>query len=354
MELLKEIIQLLEPLPQAAFLVKDGTIVYANHNARARGVQQDTDVDNLICIGIVEYKHFVSGKLMLTTAIADIYYNTVVSVMGTYHLFRLESELSDPELHALSLAAQVLREPLSASMMRITELLPKDAIQDSPELLEQVEIINKNLNQLFRTVRNMADADTAASSCTKELRDVAGLVSEWVEKANTLMEGTGHHIVLTSLKCPVFCEVNPEKLERAFLNLISNAVKYADKPDTIKVSLSMHTGRLYLSVESACSNPQAIFNNSLFTRFSREPSLSDYQSGIGLGLIIARGIAVAHKGTLLIDQPNDDRIRFTLSISMRSSGMLTMNSPTIRVVNNGGHDQFLIELADVLPPELYK
>ena len=354
MDLLKETTQLLEHLPQAVFLVKDNTIVYVNHNARARGVQLDTAVASLITIGLVEYEQFTSGKLMLTTTVSGLCYNTVVSTMGDYHLFCLESEFSDPELRAFALASNVLRDPLSASMLSIERLIPEEAIQNSPQLLAEVKKLNKDLHQICKAVRNMADVAAIASGSNKESRDVVGLVTEWVEKSNTLLEKTGHRIVLKTLKHPAYCQVNAEKLERAFLNLISNAVKHANTPGTIEVSLNMCSGKLYLSVEGVCDDPQAIVSSGLFSRFKREPSLDDYQSGIGLGLTITHGIAAAHKGTLLVDQPKDNRIRFTLSLSTHTPGVLTVNSPTIRIINDGGHDQFLIELADILPPDLYE
>ena len=354
MDLLKESTQLLEHLPQAVFLVKDNTVVYVNHGARARGVLENSPVGNLISIGLAEYEKFNSGKLMLTTAVAGICYNTIVSTMGEYHLFCLESEFSDPELRAFALASQALCEPLTTTMVGIEDLLPQEAIQNSPELLEQIKKINKNLHQMCRTVRNMADVAVIASGSNKELRDVVSLVSEWVEKADTYLEKTGYHIVLKSLNHPVYCQVNTEKLERAFLNLISNAVKHGNDHGTVSVSLKMNDSKLYLSIECACKDPQAVISSSLFSRFTREPSLNDSQSGIGLGLTITHGIAAAHKGTLLVDQPEKSRIRFTLSVSTHTSGMLTVNSPAIHIIGDGGHDQFLIELSDVLPPDLYE
>ena len=354
MEIAMETTQLLEQLPQAAFLVKDNIVVFANQGARARGIQENIIVGSLISIGSAEYELFNAGKLMITTAVSGICYNTIVSTMGEYHLFCLESEYANAELRAFALASQALRDPLSSTMLNIENIIPEESVQNSPTLLAEIKALNRNLYEMYRTVRNMSDAAIIASGCTKELRDVASLVAEWTEKAKTFLEQTGHRIELKTPNHPVHCQVNTEKLERAFLNLISNSVKYAKEPDTISVSLKMSGGKLYLSVESACSNPQAIISDNLFSRFTREPAVSDSLNGIGLGITIVHRIAAAHKGTLLVDQPKEDRIRFTLSISAQTTGILTINSPMVRIDEAGGYDQFLIELSEVLPPDLYE
>lgn len=354
MDIKKETTQLLEQLPQAVFLVKDHTVVFANCGARARGVQENISVGSLISIGMPEYELFHSGKLMLTTTVFGISYNTVVSTMGEYHLFCLESEYANPELRAFALAAQALREPLSNTMLTIENMIPEEAVQGSPALLAEIKALNRNIHQMYKAVRNMSDAASVSSGNGKELRDVVSLVSEWTKKANAHLEQTGCSIVLKVPNHPAYCQVNTEKLERAFLNLLSNAVKYASEPGTIDILLKMSGNKLYLSIESTCSDPQAVIGNNLFSRFNREPSVNDSTNGIGLGITIAHGIAAVHKGTLLVDQPKDNRIRFTLSISAQVAGVLTVNSPTMRIDETGGYDQFLIELSDILPPDLYE
>lgn len=354
MELAKETTQLLEQIPQAVFLVKNNTIIYANQGAQARGVQEGISVNSLFTTGCDEYGLFRSGKLMLITTIAGISYNTIVSTSGEYHLFCLESEYCNPELRAFALASQTLREPLASTMLEIENLLSEDTLKSTPTLLAEVKAINKHLHQMYRTVRNMSDAAIITSDGNKELHNMVALASEWVEKAGTLLKKTGHRIVLNVPKYPIYCHVNKEKLERGFLNLISNAVKFAEIPDDIHVTVQTGSCKLYLSVEGSCNDPQAVINNDLFSRFTREPSLSNSKNGIGLGLPIVHGIAAAHKGALLVDQPNDHRIRFTLSIATQTSGMIKVNFPVMRVDNTGGHDQFRIELSDVLPADLYE
>lgn len=354
MEITKETAELLEQLPQPVFLVNNRSVVYANHGAQARGIQEGTPIDSLISIGTAEYEQFLTGKLMLTVSVAGIPYNTVVSTMGELHMFCLESEYSNPELRAFALAAQALREPLANALLGIDSLIPEQTVQDSPALLEQIKAINKNMYQLHRAVRNMSDAATIGAVSNKELRDVANLFSEYAEKATVQLAKAGHQLLFQPLNRPAYCYINPEKIERAFLNLISNAVKHAEKPSTVTVSLRIGSSKLYISVESDCKDPQELISSNLFSRFMREPSIHSGRSGVGLGLTIAYGVATAHKGTLLVEQPAQNRIRFTMSISADTSGACAVNSPLVSFDNSGGYDSFLIELSEILPPDLYE
>jgi two-component sensor histidine kinase len=344
----------LNQIPQPVFLVKDGIVIYANHDARIRDVQLNTNIYELISIGLPEYRQYSSGKLMLTVSVAGILYNTVVTCSGDYHLFCLESEYSGPELRALALAAQTLREPLTNAELQINKLLPDPSIQASATAMAQIKAINQNLFQMYRAVRNMSDAATIANAAPTEGRNVTNAIAELIKKVNTQLEHKGNHIDFSPLNQPCYCLVNWENLERAILNLISNAVKYASDDGNIVLSMRISTSKLYISVESTTNNSACVISSKLFSGFTREPAIDVGNKGIGLGLTIVHGVATAHKGTLLVDQPKENRLRFTMSISMQTPKNNVVNSPRLQIDRTGGIDQVLVELADILSPDLYE
>ncbi|MBQ8796715.1 MAG: HAMP domain-containing histidine kinase [Oscillospiraceae bacterium] len=354
MDISNNIIALLEQLPQPVFLVKDDVVVYANHAAQLRDVQEKTNVYDLITIGHQEYQQFISGKLILTVSVAGILYNTVVTNSGEYHLFCLESEYSKPELRAFAVAAQALRDPLSNAFLRMDKLLPDPTVQDSPALLAQIKAINRNIHQIYRAVQNMSDAATVGSAACTETRDVVAFLAELVEKANALFAGTRHHIEFQPMNRPAYCSLNPGTLERAILNLVSNAAKYASGDGVIKISLRAGANKLYICVQSDCEHPSAHIKSNIFSGFIREPSIDDNNRGIGLGLRITHSIAASHKGTLLVEQSDDTSLRFTLSLSTTLPEVVKVNSPVMITDKYGGFDPFLIELAEVLPSDLYE
>lgn len=354
MDILQETISLLEQLPQAVFLVKDGRVIYANHGAKLRDVRLNANVWDLITIGQQEYQQFQSGKLMLTVGVSGILYNTVVTSSGDYHMFCLESEYSNTEFRAYAVAAEALREPLNSAMLGVEALLPDETIQDSPALLAQLKALNRNMHLMLRSVRNMSDVSTLNSIGNTEMRNIDNLISEIIDKSVSMLELTHNRIIFQPSSTPVYSQVNRENLERAVLNLISNAVKYTSDDDAVKVSLHTGPNKFYISVQSKCEHANKLIGSNIFSNFNREPSIGDGNKGIGLGLTIVHAIASAHNGTLLVDCPSEDTIRFTASFSITSSGTLKVKSPVMSVDSCGGLDLYLIELADILPPDLYE
>ena len=354
MDISQTTISLLEQLPQPGFLAKNNIVEFANRGARLRNIQEGANVYDFITIGQQEYSKFTSGKLILTTTLSDIKYNTVVTDSDQYHMFCLESEYAMPELRAFTVAAKALRSPLSSMQIRIDELLPNKTIQSSPDLHTQLKEVNKGLYQLHRAVRNMSDASIISSFGDTELRNIVALLTGLTKKANTLLAPISRRITFQPLSQKIYCQVNWEILERAILNLISNAAKYAKEDTPIQLSMHLGISKLYISVQSECENSQELLSSSIFSGFIREPAITDENSGIGLGLTIVHNVAAAHNGTLLIEHPNDNSLRFTISVAVTLPSTCTVKSPTIKIDRSGGFDSYLIELADVLPAESFE
>lgn len=349
--------EILEQLMCPAFTVSDGMIIHANQAALQRQVPLNAPVADLIRVGAEEYARYTGGRLCLTLCICENTYNASVVATDGYHTFFLESEYEEPELRAFALAAQQLREPLSNAMAGTELLLPHSALQADPEARQQIAQVNRSLHQLLRAVCNMSDAAQYGNlrSTQMETRNVVGILDEIIEKAAHMVSQAGRILQYKSLNQGIYCLVDTEKLERAVLNLISNAAKYTPENGTIEIRLTRSGNRLLFTVEngadSACSRHFA----DTFSRFLREPGIIDSRSGIGLGMTIARSAAAVHGGTVLMEQPDNTGIRFTMTLAIRQSTDTSVHSPVLLPIDYaGGRDRVLLELSDVLPATLYE
>ena len=356
MEPSTKILSLLDQIPQPVFLAADNTITYHNRAAQLHGIETGMSVSPLITIGQSEYRQFTEGRLLLMLTVDQVQYHTSVVKTEGYDLFCLEATFQDPSLRALALAAQKLRNPLSNAMLEIDALL-SDILQeqDSPTL-QNIEALNRNLYQMYRMISNMSDASVYGQrlSTRMEPQDIVSFMREVSEKAATLAANCGYQIQFHGMKGPVFCTIDTEKLERAVYNLVSNAMKHASSKGIIHISLQEKREKLYISVQNSAADSIAESCGDFFLRFLREPELENDNSGIGLGLMIVRGAAIAHNGTLLIHQPAGEGLKFTMSISLQKCGSTLRSPVTLPIDYNGGYDRALIELADMLPPDLYK
>ncbi len=348
---------LLEHLLCPAFLVKDGIILYANQSALDRQLSIDTPVSELISTGKEEYDLYTGGRLCLTLCICGVFCEASITQADSFHLFCLESPYEEPEFRAYALAAQHLRDALTSAMSSAELLLPGIATQENPQLQQQAAQLNRSLHQLLRTVCNMSDASLYRSyqSSRMQTRDVAAFFEEILEKASFLAAKANKKLVY---KCPnqrIPCLIDEEKLERALLNLISNAIKYTPEGSTIEASLHRNGSRLYFTVQNSGDGVSSQELRNIFSRFLREPGIEDGRNGIGLGMSIVRSVAAIHGGTVLMEQPANAGLRLTMTIADQSPDSTQLHDNTHLILDYaGGWDHALLELSDALPSHVYE
>ena len=254
----------------------------------------------------------------------------------------------------MALAARELREPLTNVMITADSLFPLCATEDSPHAAEQVARLNRGLFQILRIIGNMSDAERCAAVSHQETVDIPALFAEFFEKAETLISHTGITLTYEGPNQPIYGLADREQLERAVLNILSNAIKFTPKGGTVAAKLT-HSGRmLRLSVTDSGSGIAQSVRSSVFSRYLRQPALEDSRYGIGLGMVLIRTAAAHHGGAVLIDQPEGVGTRITMTMSIRQSKQATLRSNVLRVDYAGERDHGLIELSECLPTELYE
>jgi two-component system sensor histidine kinase CiaH len=93
-----------------------------------------------------------------------------------------------------------------------------------------------------------------------------------------------------------------ESLERMFLNLIANAVRYTDDGGQIDVRFSVQDDKLKIIVEDTGVGIPKESLDHVFERFYRvDKSRSREMGGFGLGLSIVKAIVDRHNGTITVE-----------------------------------------------------
>lgn len=343
--------EMLEKISCPALIVKDGIITQANHAAMQHGIELNSEINSLIAIGAEEYQNYAGGKLCLTLCIHDLRYNAVVTTAGDCHVFTLASDYEDPELRAFALAAQQLREPLAAAMLSTEQLLPNSSVKENDEVRQHISQVNRSLHQLLRAVCNMSDAAHYAKhpSCRLQTQELVSVFAEILQKSAALAEQTERTLEYTLPNQTIYALADPEKLERAVLNLLSNAIKFTPKGGKIEATLRNSNNKLFFTVQDSGDgvNPQT--RSNMFSRFLREPGLDDSRTGIGLGMSIVRSVATAHGGTVLMEQPEGQGARITMTLALTQPENNVVRTPVLLPVDYaGGKDHALLELSDVL------
>lgn len=348
-------ISMVEMFMHPVFYVQDGMIAGANQAAQQRQIKIGAPVSELIAIGAEEYTTYTDGYLSLSLCVCECTYTATMSRHEGYDVFHILSEYEDPNLRAMALAAQQLREPLANAMTVADRLFPNEALKGDPSAQEKIAQINRSLYQLLRTVNNMSDAAAckAATSGNMQVLDIVSVFEEVLSRCKELAEQAGRRLEFTGLNQIIYCLTDQQMLERATLNLISNAVKYSPKGSTIRAGLTRNGSKLSFTMENESDGLCDQQLSGVFFRYLREPGIEDGRNGLGLGLKMVQTAAAAHGGTLLVDRPNGTGIRFTMTAAIRQNKENTVRTPGTKILS-GGYDETLIELSDILPSDLYK
>ena len=344
---------LLELLSCPGFCVRDGRIVQANRAASQMLLGCGSELAPLLLTGGEEYAAFSGGCLYLTLQLGAAAHSASVTRQGIYDLFLLEPQQEAPELQAYALAAQALRQPLTALMtLPGSELLHTE----DPRLQKQAALITRSLYQLMRLVGNMSDAYRYHNEPdgSPEMRDVTAVVDEIFQKLTLLCRKTGISIRFSNLPQPVYCLIDSEKLERGIYNILSNAIKAMPDGGSVRAALTRRRSQLYLTVQDSGSGIPAEQRSGVYRRYLRQPGLDQALNGIGLGMPLICAAAAAHGGTVLLESPEEGGTRITLTLSIRQAGSNTLRSPRLRVDYAGEWDHGLMELSDVLPDSLFR
>lgn len=339
----KDMLKFLELLPQPAFCVCGGEITGVNQAARQLLIQPDQRVASLLGEDAGEYEAFREGALFLTLRLEGRTVTAAVTRMDGGDVFTVEDDREQPELQALALAALQLRRPISD----LTALL-----QRPPQQSE----VAQRMYQLHRLICNMSDTARYCATATPRMicMDVCALIAEQLAKIQALTEETQIHVEWSCPQEPIMTLLEPEMLERALYNMISNALKASRPGDRIQVRLSRKGERLYLSVRDHGAGIPEEALGSVFTRFRRQPGLEAGEDGIGLGMPLICAAATTHGGTVLIHCPKDGGTQITLSLALRPSDGTRLRSPALRIDYAGEKDHALLELVDALPAQAYQ
>jgi signal transduction histidine kinase len=106
---------------------------------------------------------------------------------------------------------------------------------------------------------------------------------------------------------------NSVLLQRAFMNVIENAIKYSPKKSTVKISAKKSGGNIVISVSDSGSGIPKKHRKKIFERFYRvDKSRSRKTGGTGLGLAITKEIIELHDGTIIVASDGKKGSRFKI------------------------------------------
>ena len=218
-------------------------------------------------------------------------------------LFESAKQASSERDQYLSMASHELRSPL-AVISGYTRLLERQV--ELPEidrervalLCKEVQIGVSRLASMASNLLLSASVDAPQVEDQRDSVDLVEIVKRLIEQTDVVAEEDQRRKV--SLESPtVLCGTwDADDIERAVLNILSNAMKYSGPESPVKVTVERQGANAVLTVQDYGIGMSSEEIADLYTPFSRGGRARAAANGTGLGLYITDKIIRQHGGRI--------------------------------------------------------
>jgi two-component system sensor histidine kinase KdpD len=242
------------------------------------------------------------------------------------HAKAYEEPLRTAILDAL---AHEFKSPLTAILTAVGGLREMGRLgQEETELADIVESEADRLDRLSSRLLRLARLDSEEIRPRLERASITPLVRRLLKRhaRQALDREFGLSIPLE----PPEIAVDPELFQLALSQLLDNACKYSPPGRPIEADVECCGPVVAVIVTSSGSSIDPAEQRMIFERFYRGQASRRDGNGNGLGLYVARKIALAHGGTLQLDpvRPRDKRVAFRLTVpAVPQEGELAESNP---------------------------
>lgn len=211
-----------------------------------------------------------------------------------------ETEMEQMRAHFISNVSHELRTPVTVLRSYIDTLYSYGNEFDYETQKEFIGTINQEIIRLNRMVNDILDFSKleADIKLEKEPVNLVKLVETCVNQVSILAQEHNIKVLISKDDDIPNVELNYNSIERAFTNLMSNAIKYSPENSSIKVKISnlKNNYEVEVTVSDEGCGISAEHQKKIFDRFYRVENNTHTIKGTGLGLNLVRTTIEKHHG----------------------------------------------------------
>lgn len=183
------------------------------------------------------------------------------------------------------------------------------------EMLEKTEQKARNMLELMNQFFTLAKLEAGDTPLKLSKVDVGGICREAVLGFYEILTEKDFQVEVKIPSEPVWVKGDPEALQRILWNLISNVIRYGWEGGYLGIFLREEERIVCVDVEDKGRGIDRKFAENVFERlFTMEDSRSRKVQGNGLGLTIAKNLALQMDGDIVLESVPYERTVFTLRL----------------------------------------
>jgi signal transduction histidine kinase len=212
------------------------------------------------------------------------------------------NQISRRKTEFVSAVSHELRTPLT-SIKGYASLLVDEKLGKIPaDAKERLERINHHANELTKLIDNLLDISRIESGKTElklEVLDLKPLADSVIDLLNPQIKEKNIRVYNAMPKELKKICVDRNQIERVFINLIGNAVKFLPENGKIEIIAKEINDFIQIDIKDNGIGISKEDLSMLFTEFFRADNpINQKAKGTGLGLALAKYVIEAHKGKI--------------------------------------------------------
>lgn len=228
-------------------------------------------------------------------------------------LISLNAEMKEVTAQKLQFFTNVsheVRTPLTLILAPLDRLII--SLRESP-YASDLGLIQKNANRLLRVINQILDFRKVEGKQEKlAVREIdlvlfVGEIKSYFDSMASV-RAIAYTFTSSIKQCTLW--IDPDLLEKVFVNLLSNAFKFTPEGGSVRIELTEEEDRVFIQVIDTGSGIQPGNLPHLFDRFYTE----DRSMGTGIGLHLVKEYIHMHGGEIRVESEPGQRTTFTVCL----------------------------------------
>lgn len=228
-------------------------------------------------------------------------------------LISLNAEMKEVTAQKLQFFTNVsheVRTPLTLILAPLDRLII--SLRESP-YASDLGLIQKNANRLLRVINQILDFRKVEGKQEKlavreiDLVPFVGEIKSYFDSMASV-RAIAYTFTSSIKQCTLW--IDPDLLEKVFVNLLSNAFKFTPEGGSVRIELTEEEDRVFIRVIDTGSGIQPGNLPHLFDRFYTE----DRSMGTGIGLHLVKEYIHMHGGEIRVESEPGQRTTFTVCL----------------------------------------
>lgn len=257
------------------------------------------------------YAHMTASPLV----VGGVVYGAVVVILDVTQEVIVDRAKSE----FVSIASHQLRTPLSTINWYLEMVMAGDFGEVNPEqseFISEAAEAAKRMGSLLNALLNASRIDVGVVAVEPEMHDLRDSIkSVLVDLESRITErNITVHVNVDDSVQPTM--LDPRIMEIIFMNLISNAVKYSPKGNSVEVNATLENQQLVITVADHGFGIPEADQQKIFTKMFRAGNAVDHEpDGNGLGVYIIKSILDTIGGSIDFVSKENEGTTFTVRLS---------------------------------------